>query len=370
MLQAVYFVVDFGHERLHILVGRLGGDGQQAVVGIGSEAGRDAIGVALVLADVGHETAAKVSAQQGDQHTKLRKVGMVAADGDKSHAHGALQGIGTLDKEAFVRGGAGLERGARGTLQALAERLRSKAGLKPAQTFVSHLARDIDGAAGRMVVAAVEVVQQFGSDAAVVGLFGQAAAGMGVAVEGADQPPMGQKVHLLKVHLELLDVVGHHRRQLGLRIEGFLHEALEHVERLGQVLVERIEGDEGMLGTARKVEPGAVVIQPFGYLGGGIAAGAFAQHAVGEEGLQGIVLVPAASLHEDVDAHHLVVARTKHAEGHAVGPHHPLGAVQDHVLGLAYGRLMGTVGHRGACVFRNSSARARSCGVSMPMVST
>ena len=295
---------------------------------------------------------------------------MVAADGDKPHAHGALQGVGALDEEAFVRGGAGLERGARGTLQALAERLRSKAGLQPAQTFVGHLARDIDGAAGRMIVAAVEVVQQFGSDAPVVGLTSHASAGMGVAVEGTHQPPMGQKVDLLLVYLELLDVVGHHRRQFGFGEGRFLHEALEHVERLWQVLVERIEGDEGMLGSTREVEPRAIIVELLGYLCGGIAAGAFAQHAVGEEGLEGILLVPASAFDEDVDTHHLVVARMEHTEGHTVGPHHPLGAAHGHGAGLAYRGLLGTVGHRGACVFRNSSARARSCGVSMPMVST
>lgn len=295
---------------------------------------------------------------------------MLAADGDHPQTHGALQGVGAPDEKPPAWGGAGHERGMGYASGRASERLLAEAGFQPSQTFVGHLARDVDGAASRMVVTAVEVVQQFGGDAPVVGLTSHASAGMGAAVEGTHQPPMGQKVDLLLVYLELLDVVGHHRRQFGFGEGRFLHEALEHVERLGQVLVERIEGDEGMLGSTREVEPRAIIVELLGYLGGGIAAGAFAQHAVGEEGLEGILLVPASAFDEDVDTHHLVVARMEHTEGHTVGPHHPLGAAHGHVSGLAYRRLMGTVGHRAACVFRNSSARARSCGVSMPMVST
>ena len=58
---------------------------------------------------------------------------------------------------------------------------------------------------------------------------------------------MRQEVHLLHIHLELLDVVLYHRGQFVVREKWFLDQTLQYVECLRQVFVERIEGDEGML---------------------------------------------------------------------------------------------------------------------------
>ena len=135
------------------------------------------------------------------------------------------------------------------------------------------------------------------------------------------------------------------RGQLVVGEKRLLDQALQHVERLGQVFVERIEGDKGMLRCAREVEPRTIVIQPLGYLGGSIAVCAFAQHAVGEQRLQGLALMPTAACHQDVDAHHLVIACIEHIEGDSVGQCYSFGRLHLQVFRLFYFGLESSVYH-------------------------
>ena len=119
----------------------------------------------------------------------------------------------------------------------------------------------------------------------------------------------------------MADIGLQHHLQFLLRIERFLDHRFEHVQRLGEVFPQRIERQVGVFRRTGQLQPGAVVIQAFGYLAGRETHRPLAQHPVGEQGLQGEFLMPPPAAKEEVDAHHVAIACIEHMQGDAVG--HP-----------------------------------------------
>ena len=180
-------------------------------------------------------------------------------------------------------------------------------------------------------------------------------------------------LHPRAIHQELLPVSLHHHFHFLLR-EGRIH---QHVGYDGQgmrkVFVERIERDKAIVHRRRKFQPSTIVIQFLGYLGGCQRSGPLTKHTVGEQGLQGLCLMPLASSYQYVQTHHLLRTGTDDIQGHTIL--HPE-TFRTEQLEIPHrtdgGRCLAIQAHAlaSSCCFKNASAFSKSSGVSIPMVST
>ena len=138
------------------------------------------------------------------------------------------------------------------------------------------------------------------------------------AVQSLHQSAVRQKVHLGRVDKKLLDIIVYNHSQLFLGKYRLFDDRLQYVKRLGKVFIQRIKGDIGILGCTGQFQPGSVIVQLFRYLGGIVASGALAKHAVRKQRLQGLFLLPSAACHEEIDTCHFIVTGIEHAQWYAI----------------------------------------------------
>ena len=218
--------------------------------------------------------------------------------------------------------------------------------LHQAQTLPVYPSRQIDGTTGRMIISGIKALQRFRRDTTVILLAKHVARRMRFPVEKVHQRPSRHKLRFRGIDQKLTDVGLQHHLQFLLRKHGFLDHGLQYGQRLGKILAQGIKSQIGVFRRTGQLQPGTVIIQTLRYLAGGETHRPLAQHPVGEQGLQGKFLMPTPALEQQVDAHHIAIARIEHIHGDTIGHTHALGFTNQQLAGLANDRGHGSVQHR------------------------
>ena len=218
-----------------------------------------------------------------------------------------------------------------------------------------------------MIIAVIESTQHLRRNMAVIFFLHHLSQHVACAQHCFHQRAVSQVVHFRHIHQKLPQVVFHHNTQFFFRKSRFLDNCLHHLQSLRQVFVQRIKGYIRILHAIRQLQPCSIVIQLFCYFGCCHPLRTFAQHPVGKQRLQRLCLSQQSSCHHHVNAYHFVVTGIQHIQFYAVGHYSAYRFLNVQVFRTAYRRLYVSVQH---CFFKNSSALSRSCGVSIPIVST
>ena len=121
-----------------------------------------------------------------------------------------------------------------------------------------------------MVIFIIKFAEHVGGYQPVIRLFNQPPARMPGAIQCLQQASLGKEIHFGRIDEELLDIGIQHGIQLFFRESGFLEDRFYYFECFCKIFVQGIQGDIGILGRARQLQPCSIVIQFFRNIGGGV----------------------------------------------------------------------------------------------------
>ena len=140
-----------------------------------------------------------------------------------------------------------------------------------------------------------------------------------------------------------------------------------------EILVKRIKCDKTTIRRRRQFQPCPVIIQLLCDLGRYQRLGALTEHTVGKHGLQRLCLMPLACSYQHIETDNLLRACPNNVQRNSILHLPTFRTTQFHFAHRSDRRRCGTIQHHAlfpSCPFKNSSAFAKSSGVSIPIVST
>ena len=170
--------------------------------------------------------------------------------------------------------------------------------------------------------------------------------GMRRPIKEIHQGAACQKLRFRRIDQELTDIGLQHNLQLLLREKRFLDHRLEHGQCLRKIFPQRIKRQIRIFRRTGQLQPSAIIIQPLGNLTGREAYRTLAQHPIGKQGLQRLLLMPAPSFEQQIHTHYIALTRIEHVDGNAVGHPHAGRFAHRRMSGLANGGRSSSVQHR------------------------
>ena len=268
----------------------------------------------MLLAQVPHQPRAEVAAQRRGHNLHPQEIGVLARKEQPSDPQRRLHGAGVSD-ERFVFGDRGGKR-CRDRISAVLNPFgQGRYGLP---LPLADPAAAYHEAVLRRIAAAVELHHVGARQTVVLRLVVRRAVGVLRPEQGPGEGFARLDVHLRAVDGQPLLPLGAVGAQLLLGEGGAQQDVFGHGERLGEEFREGGEIDVGVVAVDVHVVPRAVVVQPFGDLGGRHLRRPLREQVRGGRGREGRALHGRSGAEYERDAQHLEILRGERVEADAV----------------------------------------------------